>query len=102
MSDHTSIIGFLFVMEGPGAGEIIKLTSGRNTIGTSNECDVKLAEESSSAQHASLRYENHIYTLKDLDSNNGTFVNGNNIVPHNLAENDVIHVGSVKMKFKIL
>ena len=44
----------------------------------------------------------HTNNIQNSTNNNGTFVNGNNIVTHNLAENDVIHVGSVKMKFKIL
>ena len=41
-------------------------------------------------------------TLRDLDSQTGTFVNGDEIITHELTENDVIDVGDTKLKFKTL
>lgn len=99
----SEIVGFLYVQSGPGlAGEIIKLASGRNTLGTSDECRIILQDPGVSAKHASLRFEDDHYWLHDLDSQSGTYVNGEEVVKHQLQENDVIVLGDTKMKFKAL
>ena len=96
------IVGFLYVMEGARFGEIIKLYEGRNTIGTSDECSIQFDDPEISAKHASLRFEDDVYRLRDLDSKNGTYVNGEEVVLRELAENEVIIVGGTKLKFKML
>ncbi len=100
--EDKDVVGFLYQMEGAASGEIDKLFVGRNTLGTSVECSLRLLDPSVSAKHASLRYENDEYVLRDLDSKNGTYVNGEEIVTHKLTENDVIVVGDTKLKFKML
>jgi pSer/pThr/pTyr-binding forkhead associated (FHA) protein len=102
-SQDVDIIGFLFVMEGNDKGEIIKLFSGRNTLGTSLECSIILNDPGVSAKHASIRYgEDEEYVIRDLDSKNGTFVNGEEVITGKLQENDVILIGDSKLKFKML
>ena len=102
-SQDVDIIGFLFVMEGNDKGEIIKLFSGRNTLGTSPECRIILNDPGVSAKHASIRYgEDEDYVIRDLDSKNGTFVNGEEVITGKLQENDVILIGDSKLKFKML
>jgi pSer/pThr/pTyr-binding forkhead associated (FHA) protein len=96
------VVGFLYHMAGPQAGDIVKLYEGRNTIGTSEECNLRLVDPSVSAKHASMRCEDETNTLRDLDSQTGTFVNGDEIITHELTENDVIDVGDTKLKFKTL
>lgn len=96
-------VGFLYVMSGPSlAGEILRLFDGRNTLGTSPECQVVLQDLGVSAKHASLRFADDEYWLHDLDSENGTYVNGDEVVKHQLQENDVITVGDTQFKFKAL
>jgi pSer/pThr/pTyr-binding forkhead associated (FHA) protein len=101
-TEDNEVVGFLYHMEGPASGGIDKLLAGRNTLGTSVECSLRLSDPSVSAKHASLRYENDEYVLRDLDSKNGTYVNGEEVVTHKLTENDVIVVGDTKLKFKML
>ena len=100
--EQRDIIGFLYFMDGPQQGQIEKLYAGRNSLGTSEECDLVLEGESISAKHASVRYDDEQYLLRDLDSKNGTFVNGEEIASYDLQENDVIVVGDTKLKFKKL
>lgn len=100
--ERPEVAGFLYIMEGSQKGEIVKLYSGRNTIGTSTECSIVLQDSEVSAKHASLRYEENTCQLRDLDSQNGTFVNGKEIVRAELQENDIISVGNTKLKLKTL
>jgi len=99
---NNTIVGFLYVIEGARAGDIIKLYEGRNTIGTSDECSIQFDDPEVSAKHASLRFEDDVYLLRDLDSKNGTYVNGEEVVNRELAENEVIIIGGTKLKFKML
>lgn len=104
MTEHEEqeVVGFVYFMTGPQSGQIAKVYAGRNSLGTSGECSLVLEGESISAKHASIRYEDERYLLRDLDSRNGTFVNGEEIAAHDLEENDVIVVGDAKLKFKKL
>ncbi len=53
---------------------------GINTIvGRSNECDITLAAAHLSRRHAQLIVENERLLVKDLDSSNGTFLNGKRV-----------------------
>jgi pSer/pThr/pTyr-binding forkhead associated (FHA) protein len=53
---------------------------GTNTIvGRSNECDITLAAAHLSRRHAQLIVENERLLVKDLDSSNGTFLNGKRV-----------------------
>ena len=70
--------------EGVGAGAVLRGKGGRDiklparaVIGRVAECDVVLDDDSVSRKHAELaRDERGLYKLKDLDSANGTFLNG--------------------------
>ena len=104
-SNQTSdVVGFLYVMEGQQKGLIVKLYIGRNTLGTSSECNIILDDPAVSAKHASIRIEDggEVYQIRDLDSQNGTYVQGENIVRAELQENDEVIMGQTKMKFKML
>jgi pSer/pThr/pTyr-binding forkhead associated (FHA) protein len=101
-TNQPDVIGFLYVLEGNLSGEIIKLFSERNVIGTSAECTVVLNDSGISAKHASIRYEDEKYIIRDLDSKNGTYVNGEDVVKHELQENDVLLLGDTKLKLKML
>ena len=101
-SAEQQVIGFFYVMDGAQKGEVFKLYEGRNTIGTSPDCSIILDDPGVSAKHASLRHEDDTYLLRDLDSQNGTFVDGEEIVTVELRENEIILTGNTKLKFKML
>jgi len=66
--------------------------------------DVKLVGEAISARHASLRYREGVFSLTDMDSTNGTFLNQGTapIAREDLKDNDVVRIGEVSLKFKCL
>ena len=65
------------------------------TIGRSSTNDVTLTDMSVSRQHAQIvRSDNGRYTITDLNSRNGTFVNGQRIFGTvDLNENDFVRIG---------
>ncbi|MCX7591063.1 MAG: FHA domain-containing protein [Kiritimatiellae bacterium] len=68
-------------------------------IGRSHECDWQLTDSSVSSRHVSIRREGGKYTLRDLDSTNGTTVNGMSIRELRLNPKDVITLGAVELLF---
>ena len=68
-------VGWVVVLNGGLKGQDFRLTPGKNVVGTAADCDVVLTDQFLSGRHAVIRYEEGRFTLVDLDSTNGTFVN---------------------------
>jgi pSer/pThr/pTyr-binding forkhead associated (FHA) protein len=49
-----------------------------------------------------IRFEENEYTLVDLDSTNGTYLNQEKVVKSPLVDNDTIRIGRTEMRFKSL
>lgn len=66
---------FLYVEHGPGAGQLLPAPQGRLLLGRSSSCDLRLQHPSISRRHAELTRTGERFFLRDLASQNGTFVN---------------------------
>jgi sigma-B regulation protein RsbU (phosphoserine phosphatase) len=66
----------LVFIAGPIAGRRYKLQDGEYVIGRRSDCQIFVPDMRVSRQHARLWREGEDWTLEDLGSNNGTFVNG--------------------------
>ncbi|NQY99539.1 MAG: FHA domain-containing protein [Bdellovibrionales bacterium] len=64
------------ILTGPQSGQVIPIKEGVMTIGRSQECDVALMSNGVSKNHAQIASNGEKVIVKDLDSRNGTFVNG--------------------------
>ena len=80
-------------------GSIIR-AAGAVSIGRSPENSVGLPDdEFASARHARVEIEGTRARVVDLDSRNGTFVNGERILAsHSLDIGDVVRVGATELK----
>lgn len=68
-------------------------------VGRGNDADLKLDHESVSRRHALFRIEDAQATVEDLQSSNGTFVNGQAIAGRvRLAIGDRIALGSCELE----
>ena len=75
------------------------LDSGRLVMGRLPACEVSLNDANASRQHAELVKREDGWWLVDLDSTNGTFVNGSMVKERRLAPGDRIQIGSSKLEF---
>lgn len=71
------------------------------TLGRGEECDIVLAERQVSRQHIRIYTENDLYYIQDLDSKNGTWVNGQQLKGNReLRDGDEVHVAlAVRIRF---
>ena len=77
----------------------VTLTERPITIGRSPEADIVFRDEKISRMHCGLRLWDGEYYLKDLQSKNGTFVNGERIEVAKLKAGDIVRVGSIVLTF---
>ena len=83
----------------PRSSETVKIGDSL-TIGRDPGNDIPLDDDKASREHASVRQAEGQYTLSDLHSSNGTFVNGVRITePAVLRDNDEIRVGNHTLTF---
>ncbi|GAB6019974.1 Angiogenic factor with G patch and FHA domains 1 [Chamberlinius hualienensis] len=87
-------------------GSLICITCQGATIGKEKSCDIKISDILISKMHAEIVYvkPNHCYTVKDLGSVNGTFLNDRLISKtnrHALEHGDTIALGKTKLLIHI-
>jgi len=82
-----------------GAIRLHPLTTEPVTIGRHPRSTIAIDHDTLSRRHCMLEPDPEGWRLRDLDSCNGTFVNGIRITEHPLAHNDVIRVGGVMLRF---
>lgn len=89
------------VLTGGAAGQAVFLEVGTHIIGRSTSAAVVIDDDGVSREHAKLVVnEDGIVNLMDLQSTNGTFLNGAPIDVAVVREGDRIHVGpDVTMQF---
>ncbi len=95
-------VGWVVVLNGELRGRDFRLVDGKNTMGTAADCDVVLTDPYLSSKHSVIRFENGTFTLVDLDSTNGTFLNERRMTKDDLIDNDKIRLGRTELKFKSL
>ncbi|MFO7821913.1 MAG: FHA domain-containing protein [Lentisphaeria bacterium] len=85
----------LTCVKGNNKGDDFALHEGKNIIGRSNECKVPLFDKQCSRQHCQVIKKGEHYSIQDLDSSNGTRLNGKEVGPNakTLELNDTIELG---------
>lgn len=85
----------LTVIQGLDRGKVYDLSGKRILLGRDPRCDVALTDSSVSRRHAELRVEDGKFLLVDLNSSNGTFVNGIRAADAAVRPGDQIRLGGV-------
>ena len=70
-------------------------------MGRSSDNDIHLSDSLVSRKHARIELQGGTYTIVDLDSANGTFVNGQRIRQHALRSGDEIRMGNSQLCFRM-
>jgi hypothetical protein len=72
----------------------------QNVIGRADDCDIVVGEQAVSRRHCEIVWEHVQYVLRDLQSANGTFVNGEQVELAPLRYGDLVEVGFVQLRFR--
>jgi len=89
---------FINITDASGARRV-PLT-GRLTMGRHSTNDVCLADVQASRFHCAIVKKEDGYVLTDLQSSNGTLLNGKRVQSAQLADGDVVTIGATKILFR--
>ncbi len=89
----------LFVIRGADQGNRFELTEPNVRLGRDASNALQLHDTEVSRHHAEIRRVDDDYTIFDLGSSNGTFVNGQHVREHKLASGDQIQLGGTLMLY---
>ena len=85
---------YLVVLTGSNVGAMHKLEAAETVIGRSNQADLRLIDDGISRKHARIIKSGSDVILEDLNSANGTLVNGELVSQRVLKNGDKISIGS--------
>ena len=77
----------------------VQLTKDRTTLGRRPYNDIVIDNLAVSGEHAVVLMVGHEVHLEDLNSTNGTYINGKAARKQVLQNNDLVEVGKYKLKF---
>ncbi len=93
-------LGWLVGTHMANKGQTHRIDGERVTLGADANCDIVLSSEHISERHASVRFQDASFVLTDLDSSNGTFVNGDEVQQESLKDGDRVRFGPEEFVFK--
>jgi pSer/pThr/pTyr-binding forkhead associated (FHA) protein len=77
----------------------VQLTKDRTTLGRRPYNDIVIDNLAVSGEHAVMQMSGNDVFLEDLNSTNGTYVNGKAIKKQQLQNGDTVEIGKYKIKF---
>jgi len=90
----------LVVRSGGGrTGEQFAIERAQTTIGRSPDCDIFLDDVTVSRRHAIVAKAGSTFTIEDLGSLNGTFLNRRRIERADLESGDEVQIGKYRLIF---
>jgi HD-GYP domain-containing protein (c-di-GMP phosphodiesterase class II) len=83
-------------IDGPFKGKVVEHDD-LIRVGRLSSLELPIDDSSVSRRHAEVRYANGQWTVRDLESTNGTYVNGNKVGPHPVPvkARDLVQFGKV-------
>lgn len=99
VGDVPSGAGVLAVMRGPDAGSRYLLSAGVTTLGRQPDNDIFLDDVTVSRRQAEIIGAGGTFTVCDLDSLNGTYLNGERTEEAALHSGDELQIGKFQLVF---
>jgi hypothetical protein len=81
------------------ADKVFELAGSEITVGRVADNKVQVEHASVSGHHAIFKLDGLDYSVKDLDSTNGTRINGERITQQKLRRNDILRLGNIEMLY---
>lgn len=91
----------LVVQRGPNAGSKFLIDKDVTTAGRHPESDIFLDDVTVSRRHAEFRRQDRRFSIHDVGSLNGTYVNRQRVEETELANGDELQIGKFKLTFLV-
>lgn len=99
----SSLEAVLVFLEGENTGSEIKISSPKEfMIGRSEQCDIFIGEKKVSRKHAKLIATKEGLFIEDLESTNGTFVDGKKVTSTKINDGESVRIGMTVFQVNIM
>lgn len=88
----------LQVLSGPLAGQSYELKVDKTTVGRVEDNTFQIADPSVSSHHCEIHLQGEGLLIKDLNSTNGSFINGEKITEATLKAGQTLKLGQVELR----
>jgi len=93
-------MSYLRIKNGRHAGKVFELKDKSIIIGREASADIQIDDKAASREHAEIFKLGEMYFVRDLDSRNGTLVNGELIDEELLRAGDIIQIGETEFAYE--
>ena len=90
----------MLIMTASAGGNPIEVGSEWTSVGRGESNQVNIADGSVSSRHGEVKSEGDLLHVRDLNSSNGTFVNGNRVTQATLRPGDALRLGQVALVWR--
>jgi pSer/pThr/pTyr-binding forkhead associated (FHA) protein len=98
---HEKPAPFAVMVNGPNKGKKYLLIGRETLVGRSSRNHIQIEDRMVSAEHAVIRVEPEGVLIQDLESTNGTLVNGRPAKTVYLQNGDMIRFGKIELRVTI-
>ncbi len=102
LADESYMVGRILVLSEGGVRREYLISAAERYLGRDTANDVVMDDEEVSARHARISFVDGTFWVEDLQSTNGTFVNGERIRERTKLQNeDLVKIGKTLLQFRI-
>jgi hypothetical protein len=91
----------LTVQAGAESGRVIELQPGRYRVGRGEDNDILLAHPSVSTHHCELVASEFGIAVRDLESTNGSFINGERVATGMVHDGETLRLGDLELRARV-
>ena len=95
-------LGLSVLLVSEQTGEEIHLTRPSNLIGRSSDCDVVIKKSDVSKRHCRILIRSTEAEIEDLDSVNGTTINGEPVTRRELMNGDILAIADYSFRVELI
>jgi diguanylate cyclase (GGDEF)-like protein len=92
LKDGTEMEPYLIIVQGKDIGKLYNLSEDELIAGRSQDCGIWIEDNTISRKHFKIKKNGNEYTIQDLNSTNGTYVNNKRIKSVVLGPSDKIQI----------
>ncbi len=96
-----NLAALLKLVDSPAGKDEFQLAATASVVGRGEVADIRIVDPAMSRRHFQITYRNLEFRIQDLESSNGTYLNGSEVEEYALHNGDEIVAGDSRFVFSV-